>query len=310
MISFFAIIKGGFVMNRVAFLGLGIMGSRMCKRLLASGFELTVWNRTAKKMQALVRSGAKQAKSPKEAAFGADFVLTMLADPVSVKETVLGPEGLAEGITKDAILVDFTTVDPETPQRIEKVIRDKGAYFLESPVTGSKPAAVSGELVLMVGGDKEILDRARPVLEPLSKKIVHMGPVGSGSRMKLANNLIIAGSMQSLFEGMTLGRKGGLKAEAMLEVLTSGSLSSLLLKMKGTAIRERRFEPNFSVRHMAKDVFLAVREAHRQGLSLAELSTLHTLYESAMAQGLGEEDFSALIKVTERMSGIPDKKLS
>ena len=294
-------------MSRVAFLGLGIMGSRMSRRLLVSGFELTVWNRTSQKTSALVRSGAKLAQTPKEASTGADFIITMLADPSSVLETVLGPNGVIEGISKGVTLIDCTTVDTQTPLIIEKILHSKGAHFLESPVTGSKPAAVSGELVFMVGGDPKVLESARPVLEPLSKKIVHMGPVGSGACMKLANNLVIAGSMQALFEGMTLGQKAGLKPEAMLEVLTSSALSSLLLKMKGTSIRDRKFDPNFSVKHMAKDIHLALAEAHRQGLSLSQLSTIHNLYESALAQGLGEEDFSALIKVTERMSGIGER---
>ena len=291
-------------MKRVAFLGLGIMGSRMSKRLLDVGFDLTVWNRTPGKTPDLVRAGAREARSPKEAAIGADFVLTMLADPPSVLQTILGPNGAAEGISKGSILIDFTTVNPETAQKIHQVLTEHGVSFLESPVTGSKPAAASGELVLMVGGDAKTLDRSRPVLAPLSKKIVHMGPVGFGSRMKLVNNLIIAGSMQALFEGLTLGGKGGLRHEEMLEVLTSGALSSFLLKMKGTAVKDRDFDPNFSVKHMAKDIHLAVEEAHLQRVSLSLLSTIHALYESALASGFADEDFTALVKVTEKMSGM------
>jgi len=288
-------------MKRIAFLGLGIMGSRMSQRLIDAGFELTFWNRTPGKAQNLIQGGAKEAHSPKDAVLNADVVMTMLGDPASVLETVFRPDGVLEGISKGAIFIDFTTVDPQTPRKISEAMRAKGVYSLESPVTGSKPAAESGDLVLMVGGHEEILKKARPVLEPLSKKIVYMGPAGSGARMKLVNNLMIAGSMQSLFEGMTLGAEGGLRHEAMLEVLTSGGLSSLLLRMKGNAVMHRNFEPNFSVKHMAKDIHLAMEEAHRLGLSLSQLGTNHALYESALAQGFGEEDFSALVKVTEKM---------
>ncbi len=297
-------------MKRVAFLGLGIMGSRMSKRLLDAGFDLTVWNRTPGKAADLVRSGATEARSPKEAAQNADAVLTMLGDPASVHQTVLGPDGAIEGISKGAVLIDLTTVDPETPRKIEEAVARRGAAFLEAPVTGSKPAAAFGELVLMVGGDAKTLERARPVLQALSKKIVHMGPVGSGSRMKLVNNLVIAGSMQALFEGLTLGRRGGLEHDAMLEVLNSGALASFLLKMKGTAVRDRNFEPNFSVKHMAKDIHLALEEAHRKHASLAVLSTIHALYESALARGFADEDFAALVKVTEEMSGIAEDDTS
>ncbi len=272
-------------MSRVAFLGLGIMGSRMARRLLDAKFNLTVWNRTSAKAKDLVRAGARQAASPKQAAAGAEFVLTMLADPDSVRKTVLGPDGIIEGLEKGATLIDLTTVDPETPASIHRAVAERGAHFLEAPVTGSKPAAESGELVLMIGGEAETLRRARPVLEPLSKKIVHMGAVGAGARMKLVNNLIIAGSMQALFEGLTLGRRAGLNHEDMMSVLTAGALSSFLIKMKGTAVGKRDFEPNFSVKHMAKDLHLALQEAHRQGVSLPQLSAVQALYESAMARG-------------------------
>lgn len=291
-------------MKRIAFLGLGIMGRRMSKRLLNAGFKITVWNRTPGKAQDLVPLGAKEAKTPKEAASNKDAVLTMLADPLSVLQTVLGQNGIIEGISKGSLLIDFTTVDPATPKKIHDAMKAKGVHFLESPVTGSKPAAESGELVLMVGGDQNILEGAKLLLKPLSKKIIHMGPVGSGARMKLVNNLIIAGSMQALFEGLTLGQKGGLKHEAMLEVLTSSALSSFLLKMKGIAVKDRNFDPNFSVKHMAKDIHLATEEAHHQCLSLSQLATNHALYEAALAQELGDEDFAALVKITERMSGL------
>jgi 3-hydroxyisobutyrate dehydrogenase len=289
---------------RAAFLGLGIMGSRMSRRLLDAGFGLTVWNRTPGRAKDLVQSGAREARAPSEAARDADVVLTMLGDPASVREVILGPNGVLEGLPSGSILIDLTTVDPETPRELEKAAAEKGAFFLEAPVTGSRPAASSGELVLMVGGEAEVLSRAEPVLKPLSRRIVHMGPVGAGARMKLLNNLIIAVSMQALYEGMTLGRQGGLRDEAMLEVLLSSASASPLLKMKGTAVQNRNFETNFSVKHMAKDLFLAVEEAHRRNVPLPLLMTVHALYESALARGLGEEDIAALVKITEQMSGL------
>jgi 3-hydroxyisobutyrate dehydrogenase-like beta-hydroxyacid dehydrogenase len=280
------------------------MGSRLSWRLLEAGFELTVWNRTPGKAADLVRRGAREARSPREAAAGAEAILTMLGDPASVLQTVLGPHGVIEGMSAGSVLIDLTTVDPITPITIHEAVSKKGAAFLESPVTGSKPAAEKGELVLMIGGDIDTLNRVRPVLEPLSKKIVHMGPVGSGARMKLVNNLIIAGAMQALFEGMTLGKAGGLNPETMLEVLNSSALASPLLRMKGTAVIHRDFDPNFSTKHMAKDLYLAVEEAHRRGIALPQLAVISSLYEAALAQGLGEEDFAALLKVTEKLSGI------
>lgn len=289
--------------TRIAFLGLGIMGSRMCRRLLGAGFDVTIWNRSPGKSDALVQEGARAAPCPRDASSDVDVVMTMLGDPASVREVVLGPQGVVEGIRPGNLLIDFTTVDPETPRDLNRALSQRGVSFLEAPVTGSKPAAASGELVLMVGGDAAVLERARPALDPIAKKIVHMGRVGSGARMKLLNNLVIAGAMQSLYEGLVLGRQGGLGYDAMLEVLMASASASPLLRMKGGAVKDRNFETNFSVKHMAKDIHLALEEAHRQHVALPILSTVHTLYESALAQGLGEEDIAALVKVTEKLSG-------
>lgn len=283
---------------KVAFLGLGIMGSRMSERLARAGFELTVWNRTAGKAEGLKALGAGEAGSPGEAAAGADAAITMLADPASVEE-VAWKQGLLESLRPGTIYIDMTTVSAETSRKLGAACVERGIGFLDAPVTGSKPAAASGELLLMVGGESSTLDRARPVLAPMSKKIVHMGPVGMGSLMKLINNLLMAGAMEALFEGLTLGRRGGLSHEAMMEVLTSGALASPLVRLKGEAVLREDFEPLFALKHMAKDIRLALEAARGAGLEIPVTALVARLFAKAEALGLGEEDYAALIKLLD-----------
>lgn len=282
---------------KIAFLGLGIMGSRMSERLIRAGHDLTVWNRSAGKAEALKTLGAKEAASPKEAAAGTEIAITMLADPASVEEVALGKSGLLEGLNAGAIYIDMTTVSPATSRRLGEAAGRKGIAFLDAPVTGSKPAAASGELVLMVGGENSTLDRARPVLQLMSKKIVHMGPIGAGSLMKLVNNLSMAGAMAAFSEAFILGKRGGLSEEGIIEVLTAGALSSPLLRLKGEAILKRNFEPLFSLKHMAKDVHLAVEESEAEKLEAPIMRLLDRLFTEARKQGLDDEDYAALIKL-------------
>jgi 3-hydroxyisobutyrate dehydrogenase-like beta-hydroxyacid dehydrogenase len=176
---------------------------------------------------------------------------------------------------------------------------------VDAPVTGSKTAAANGELVLMVGGDAGVVARLAPLFAPMAKRVVHLGPAGSGSTMKLINNLTIAGSMAALFEGLTLGRRAGLDDDKMLEVLTSGALASPLLALKGDAVRRRDFEPHFSFKHMAKDLRLARAESAALGAPHPVSDLLDTLFASGLEQGLGEEDFAALVKVLERAAERP-----
>lgn len=279
-------------------MGLGIMGSRMAERLVRAGFDLTVWNRTPGKANGLKALGAKEAASPKEAASDADVMMTMLADPASV-EKVAFKEGMIDALPAGALYIDMTTVSPETSRRLNDACGKRGVGFLDAPVTGSKPAAASGELLLMVGGEAAVLDRARPALKPMSKKIVHMGPAGMGSLMKLVNNLSMAGAAQAFFEGLILGRRGGLSGEAMMEVLTNGALASPLLKMKGEAVLNQNFEPLFSLKHMAKDIRLAVKESQKKNLQLPVTELVNRLFSMAEEMGLGEEDYAALIKLLD-----------
>lgn len=277
----------------------------MAARLVNAGFTVRVWNRTRARAEALKRQGAVLADSPAEAATGADAAMTMLGDPASVRDVALGTEGIIEALAPGSIYVDMTTVDPATSRGLDCACRARGVAFVDAPVTGSKTAAANGELVLMVGGDSGVVARLAPLFAPIAKRVVHLGPAGAGSTMKLVNNLAIAGSMAALFEGLTLGRRAGLDDDRMLEVLTSGALASPLLALKGDAVRRRDFEPHFSFKHMAKDLRLARTESVALGAPHPVSDLLDTLFASGLEQGLGEEDFAALVKVLEHAAEQP-----
>lgn len=277
----------------------------MAARLVEAGFAVRVWNRTRARAEALKGHGAVLVDSPAEAATGADAAITMLGDPASVRDVALGTEGVIEALAPGSIYVDMTTVDPATSRGLDCACRARGVAFVDAPVTGSKTAAANGELVLMVGGDAGVVARLAPLFAPMAKRVVHLGPAGSGSTMKLVNNLAIAGSMAALFEGLTLGRRAGLDDDKMLEVLSSGALASPLLALKGDAVRRRDFEPHFSFKHMAKDLRLARAESAALGAPHPVSDLLDTLFASGLEQGLGEEDFAALVKVLERAAERP-----
>jgi len=284
----------------IAFLGLGIMGSRMAARLLGAGWSVRAWNRTPSSAKKLGEKGAVVViGSPAEAATGADVAITMLGDPASVRDVVLGRDGMLEALAPGSIYVDMTTVDPGTSRGLDCACQARGVAFVDAPVTGSKVAAEKGELVLMVGGHSDVVTRLSPVFAPMAKRVVHVGSVGSGATMKLVNNLAIAGSMAALFEAVTLGRRAGLDDEKMLEVLTNSALASPLLALKGDAIRRRDFEPHFSFKHMAKDVRLARAEATERAAPHVVSDVLDVLFSVGLDQGVGDEDFAALVKVME-----------
>ncbi len=283
----------------IAFLGLGLMGSRMAARLVHAGFSVRGWNRTSGRRDALRSLGVAMTDSPAAAAIGADVAITMLGDPASVRDVAQGPGGLIEALAPGSIYVDMTTVDPATSRGLDCACRTRGVAFVDAPVTGSKSAAANGELVLMVGGAPDVAARLAPVFAPLAKRVVPMGPVGSGSAMKLANNLAIAGSMAALFEALTLGRRAGLHDQAMLEVLTSSALASPLLALKGDAVRRRDFEPQFAFKHMAKDIRLARAESIALRAPHVVSDLLDSLFSAGLDRGLGDEDFAALVKVVE-----------
>lgn len=294
--------------QKIGFVGLGIMGRGMAETLLRAEYELTVYNRTRTKAEQLGNVGAKVADTPAAAAKGSDVVITMLSDPAAVREAVLGPSGVIEGIEKDAVLIDCSTVDPETTAATSKAARERGAQLLDAPVGGSKVAASKGELIMLVGGEEAALAKVRDVMECMSKRIVYAGPSGSGTLVKLCFNLIVSHVMAALSEAMVLGVGGGLKPEVVLEAIMAGVIGSPFIEWKGNCVMDRDFSTNFSTSLMHKDIGLMMNAGNALNVALPVTAAVKELFAMAKYDGLANEDFCSVVKIVEKFAGVEVRK--
>lgn len=283
-------------MTTVGLVGTGRMGSAMARALRAAGLEVTLHNRTPERAAALAAVlGCDTCASPAEVASKADIVLTMLADDDAVLHVWRGPNGLLAGARPETVLVDLSTVTPETIRSLEAGVRATGAGILDSPVSGSVTLAQSGQLTLMVGGTAEDLERARPALEPLAKTIVHVGPLGSGAAMKLAVNTVIFGLNEALAEGLVLAEAAGVDRAMAYDVIAASAVGAPYVGYKRAAFLEPDATPvAFSLDLAAKDLGLIHDLADRVGLDLPQAETnLEAIREASAGVG-GDLDFSAV----------------
>ncbi len=287
-------------MKKIAFLGLGTMGSGMSGRLLDAGFPLTVWNRNPSRVDPLRQRGATPAGTPREAAANADVVIAMLADDDASRSVWTGADGAIEGLREDAVAIECSTLSPEWVADLATRVEDRGGAFLDAPVTGSKPQAAGGEMLFLVGGDADVLDSVRDVLRPMSRDAVHMGPVGSGAKMKLVNNFQSAVQAVALGEALTFSEKCGLDPVAALHVLANGAPGSPLVKTVGARMMARDYSVNFFLRLMRKDVSYASEEARRYGVELRTAAAALEAFDRAIAAGWGDSDFAS---VAESIAG-------
>jgi 3-hydroxyisobutyrate dehydrogenase len=287
-------------MKTIGFLGLGVMGSGMTARLLDAGFGVTVWNRNAARAEPLRARGATVANSPRDAAASADVVIAMVADDRASRTVWTGPDGAVAGLREDAVAIDCSTVSPGWVTELGELVAARGASFLDAPVTGSKPQAAGGELLFLVGGDPAALDRVRDVLRPMSRDVVHMGPVASGARMKLVNNFVSAVQAVALGEALAFSQGCGLDPVGVMHVLTNGAPGSPLVKTVGARMMARDYAVNFFLRLMRKDVGYASDEAKRHGVELRTADAALARFDQAIASGWGESDFAA---VAESIAG-------
>jgi 3-hydroxyisobutyrate dehydrogenase len=287
-------------MKKIAFLGLGTMGSGMTGRLLEAGFPLTVWNRNPSRVEPLRQRGATPAGTPREAAANADVVIAMLADDDASRSVWTGADGAIEGLREDAVAIECSTLSPEWVADLAARVEDRGGAFLDAPVTGSKPQAAGGEMLFLVGGDADVLDSVRDVLRPMSRDAVHMGPVGSGAKMKLVNNFQSAVQAVALGEALTFSEKCGLDPVAALHVLANGAPGSPLVKTVGARMMARDYSVNFFLRLMRKDVSYASEEARRYGVELRTAAAALEAFDRAIAAGWGDSDFAS---VAESIAG-------
>jgi len=286
---------------KLGFVGLGIMGGAMAANLVKVGFAVTAWNRTSDKCKPLAALGAKIASSPREVAEASDIVFAMMATPSAVESVRDGNDGIVAGLKPGKGYVDMSTIDVETSQESARLAKEKGALFLEAPVAGSRKPAEDGLLTIMAAGDRELYDRSLPALERMGKKILFLGDAGNGARMKLANNLVMGGMMAAFSEGMALASASGLNLSQLLDVLDSGALTNPMFRLKGAAIAENgSFPAAFPLKHMQKDLRLALRLAEQVEQPLFATATVNELFKEALSRGLGDSDFAAVSRVIRK----------
>jgi 3-hydroxyisobutyrate dehydrogenase-like beta-hydroxyacid dehydrogenase len=291
-------------MTRVGLIGLGIMGRGMAANLLAKGFPLCVFNRTASKADAFVERGAVRAGSPAELAERSEIILSCVSDTPDVEAVLFGEGGVSERVAKGQLVVDLSTISPKKTREFADRFSAFGVDFLDAPVSGGSEGAERGTLSVMVGGSADALDRARPVLEAFGKSIVHVGPSGSGQLVKLVNQILVAGSMLSMAEGLLFAQASGLDLTKTLEVVTAGAANSWTLQNRGPMLARRDFRPGFTVDLQQKDLRLVLEAGDELGVPLQGTSTAFHYYRAVQQHGSGGDGNHALVKALELLSGI------
>lgn len=289
-------------MQRIGFIGLGLMGQHMARRLLEAGHPLTVWNRTTEKAQALRAAGAAWAASPKTLALSSDVVITMVTDSASSEEVSCGPDGVLAGARPGLTLIDMSSITPETSRSIAERARAKGIAMLDAPVTGAPKVASEGKLGVMVGGPRETFDACLPIFQVMGVKIVYAGPNGMGSTLKLVNNLILGVAIHAASEALVLATKAGLDPQAVIEITSVGGARTGAMETRGPRMVQRDFSPHFSVNNMYKDLSNVVKLAEECGVSLPVAGAAREILRAAKSQGKGDLDSCAVMTVLEAMA--------
>jgi 3-hydroxyisobutyrate dehydrogenase-like beta-hydroxyacid dehydrogenase len=289
----------------VAFIGIGIMGGRMAKNILKAGYSMRAYNRTAAKAEALRPLGAMVLASPREAAAGADSVITMVSDPPALAAVLEGPEGAFAGCRPGALVIDMSTVDPGTSRAMAAHAQARSLRYLEAPVTGGVGAAEQGTLTIMAGGTAEDFAAAKPLLGTMGKKVLHVGPMGHGSVLKLSANLVAALIVTAMNEGLALATKAGLDPALVAEVLGE---RSPLIERAAPRVLSDDFAARFPLKLSHKDVRLALATGRSLGVPLSALEAVAELQTAALAKGLGDLDQTATIQVLEEIAGVRVRK--
>jgi 3-hydroxyisobutyrate dehydrogenase-like beta-hydroxyacid dehydrogenase len=290
--------------ERVGFIGLGIMGSRMAANLARAGFDLVVWNRTARTAQDwAAEHGAEVAESPAQVAERSDIVITMVVDGDQVEALLLGEQGVAEGAGDGLLCIDMSTIGPRAARRIGEQLAARGIDFMDAPVTGSSPKAADGTLTIMAGGDAASFERARPLFDAMGELIVHVGELGQGQLVKVINNSVAAANTAVVAEALLAGQLAGANLDALVTVMKAGSGASAMLELKAGPMRSHDWSTLFKLEHMLKDVRLCLDEATQAGADVDLIQRTAELLGEAERKGLGERDFAALLEVVELRSG-------
>ncbi len=298
------------MIKKIAYLGLGTMGSGMASNLLRAGYQLIVWNRSAEKCKSFARKGARVADTPADAVRDVDLVIYILSNDEAVEDVVLGANGILRGIQEGQIAIDMSTVLPETSLRELEAYAKRGVDFLDAPVFGSKQESAEAKLWIMAAGNKAIFEKVKPVLTKLGQTVHYFGKNGNATAMKLVGNLIVALELEALSEGLVLARKAGLDLSTVMEVVKVADFRSPLLVSNGQNILKRDFSTSFALKLMLKDASLIDKFARSLQSPIPGLRVVENHLKSAVALGFEKENASAVIKALEKEAGVEVKALS
>jgi len=292
------------LMKRVGFIGTGLMGRPMAKRLLDGGYALTLWTRTAEKARPLLEAGASWADSPKAVAQASDVVITMVTDSKASEEVICGRNGVLEGGHPGLILIDMASIAPEVSRSISIRVKDKGIPMLDAPVTGNPKVASEGKLGIMVGGPKETFEVCLPIFEKMGVKIVYVGGNGTGTTLKLINNLILGIAIQAVAEAFALAKKVGIDPQKVIEITSVGGARTGAMETRGPRMARHEFSPHFSTDNMYKDLSSVMKLAEEAGVSLPATAISTEMLRAAKSQGKGDLDSCVVMTVLESLANI------
>ena len=288
--------------TRVGFVGLGLMGLPMARNVLKAGYQLTVWNRTAAKAAPLVAEGAHQAGGPAEVAQRSDVVVTIVTDSPDVEAVVGGEGGVLSGAAAGSVWIDMSTISPEVTRRLGAAAGEKGVACLDAPVSGGPPGAEAGTLSIMVGGEQDVFDACLPLLHAMGRTVVRTGDLGAGQVTKACNQVVIAATLAGIAEALVLGAKAGVDPSLIRQALMGGYAGSRLLEVHGERMIQHAFAPGFFVKLHDKDLHIVIDMARSLGVAAPVTALAAQHFNALVADGDGELDNSAMLKVYERLA--------
>ena len=291
-------------MQKVGFIGLGLIGAPMCLNLVKAKYHVSVWNRTQSKAKKLVDAGAVSLSSPKEIAENSEIIITCVSDSKDVKDVVLGADGVIEGIDEGKIVIDMSTISPSVTREIAEQINSKKAKMLDAPVSGGVNGAEAGVLSIMVGGDKSVLDSVSPILNELGSKITYCGSNGMGQVTKLSNQIIGMGNLAAMCEAIVFASKAGADPEALINAWSAGAAGSWMVDNLGGKVFKREFEPGFMVKLAQKDLNLVLDAAGQMDVALFTTPIISQIFRATQQSGFSDEGIHAYVKILENIAGL------
>jgi 3-hydroxyisobutyrate dehydrogenase len=291
-------------MERIGFIGLGIMGRGMVRNLLKAGFGVKVWNRTAARMEELALDGAVPSRSPADVAANCDIILTCVSDTPDVEQVILGEDGVIAGVQTGALVVDCSTISPQATRSIAAQLAAKGVAMLDAPISGGSEGAARGTLTIMVGGEAQNVQRALPIFQAMGKTITHVGELGAGQMVKLVNQILVVGNCLAMCEALLFAQTGGLDLQKTYDAISQGAAGSWMFTNRAPQIMRRDWRPGFTIDLQQKDLRLVLEAADQLGTPLLGTSMIFNLYRTLQQMGLGAQGNHGLMMALENLAGV------